>query len=436
MIILINLIVGIILSTTDLYIINYYMCLKNKFKRDKTYQQRIIFITSFILLLFINYPTIANIMKLILIILVAYLIGLLYNSSHIQNIKNSIIYLFINLIIHVIISCIFSWIFNITFNTTYINYFISYTLLINCIKRYVLFIGLSVFNEKSYATHMSKLLHFKLISICLFTYFAITIAINNKALFYFPDVGRTFVFVIFISIASLIFFDRYQVKHEKIERDLIITTQNITKEKEYLKKYNDSADEIRKMRHNMHNDLNIIYGYLNSNEFDDAMKHVCHLLGDMNKTSAIIHVGHTSIDSIIDDKIKVMAAKDITYTEEIVSVNIGNIDVNTIAILVGLALDNAIEAAEKVDSGREVKLEIMNRKNYLVLHIENSIIPGSHPTFNKTSKLTDPMNHGYGVKQINHIAKQYNGNAKFEVNHNFVTLKIILDMRLNEDPSL
>ncbi|WP_028043602.1 sensor histidine kinase [Candidatus Stoquefichus massiliensis] len=432
---LINLIIGIILSLIDLYLIELYLNVL-LFKQQNTNfcNKTIIHYLIPLTLLFIsNCITMNYVIKIILFIVAVCCMIFKYIKINFSNVKNTFYFIMLRIVINITITLLFSWILNIPIKFTTYHHLISYNLLVNLLERYTMFLGMISNFKISFIQRFSK---FKIITIILFTYFAITILFNNQSLFYFPDVGRTFVFVIFISIASLIFFDRYQVKHEKIERDLIITTQNITKEKEYLKKYNDSADEVRRMRHNMHNDLNIIYGYLNSNEFDDAMKHVCHLLGNMDKTSSIIHVGHTSIDSIIDDKIKVMNTKGITYNEEIVSVNIGNIDVNTIAILLGLALDNAIEAAEKVDGYKEVKLEIKNCKEYLVLHIVNSIIPGSQPVFHKTSKLTDPLNHGYGVKQINHIAKQYDGNAKFEVSHCFVTLKIILDMKLNEDPSL
>lgn len=427
-----NILFNSLLISIDLYLITFYYhnTIKSSDINVSTIIKNLIFICSFITLFITNIVLKSYSITLLFLCFICYAMTFLYKIEPLRRIKLTFSFILVKIVINSIISFSFSWIFNTPLTITIVYHLVSYVCLVMLIERYILFLIISLYTKVSLNTS------FKIISISIFTYFAITILFNNQSLFYFPDVGRTFVFVIFISIASLIFFDRYQVKHEKIERDLIITTQNITKEKEYLKKYNDSADEVRRMRHNMHNDLNIIYGYLNSNEFDDAMKHVCHLLGNMDKTSSIIHVGHTSIDSIIDDKIKVMNTKGITYNEEIVSVNIGNIDVNTIAILLGLALDNAIEAAEKVDGYKEVKLEIKNCKEYLVLHIVNSIIPGSQPVFHKTSKLTDPLNHGYGVKQINHIAKQYDGNAKFEVSHCSVTLKIILDMKLNEDPSL
>lgn len=421
-----------LLICIDLYLITfYYQNVTETSKHNMTMAiKNLLYVCSFILLLIANTILKSFPITLLFLWLICYVMTYNYKASSIRKIKLASTFILVKIIINILISIIFSWIFNTALTISITFHLISYVCLVMLIERYIFFLLISIH------TNIAFSISFKIVSISLFIYFAITFIFNNQALFYFPNVGRPFVFVIIISIASLIFFDRYQVKHEKIERDLIITTQNITKEKEYLKKYNDSADEVRRMRHNMHNDLNIIYGYLNSNEFDDAMKHVCYLLGNMDKTSSIIHVGHTSIDSIIDDKIKIMSTKDIKYTEEIVSVNIGNIDVNTIAILLGLALDNAIEAAEKVEGNKEVKLEIKNRKDYLVLHIENSIIPGSQPVFDKTSKLTNPLNHGYGVKQIHHIAQQYNGNAKYEIKHNFVTLTIILDMKLNEDPSL
>jgi two-component system sensor histidine kinase AgrC len=276
---------------------------------------------------------------------------------------------------------------------------------------------------------------FKTITIILFIYFGIVIIKDSNTLFYFPHIGRTFVFVMIVSIASLIFFDRYQVKHEIIEREQAITTQNILKEKEYLNKYNDSIDEIRTMRHDMHNTLHIIHGYLEAEQTSEATEYVCHLLGIMNNSSALVHIGIPCIDSVFDDKLKIMNKKNIKYTEHIAHVNIGCIERNSLAILIGLALDNAIEAAEKVEHNRFIKVEMKNSQQYLILRITNSIILGSRPNFYKTSKLTDSMNHGFGVKEIKHIASQYNGDVKYDTNDDNVILKVILNTSEKEDQS-
>lgn len=326
----------------------------------------------------------------------------------------------------------FSWLFDISVPIFYFHFSIPYSTLVLIIERYVLFITISIYSRKTILENFNII---KIASIILYIYFSITIVINNKSLFYFPNIGRTFLFIVIVSIASLILFDRYQVKHEIIEREQAITTQNILKEKEYLNKYNDSIDEIRTMRHDMHNTLHIIHGYLEAEQTSEATEYVCHLLGIMNNSSALVHVGIPCIDSVFDDKLKMMNKKNIKYTEYIAHVNIGCIERNSLAILIGLALDNTIEAAEKVEDNRFIKVEMKNSQQYLILRITNSIILGSRPNFCKTSKLTDSMNHGFGVKEIKHIASQYNGDVKYKTNDDNVILKVILNISEKEDQS-
>lgn len=76
-----------------------------------------------------------------------------------------------------------------------------------------------------------------------------------------------------------------------------------------------------------------------------------------------------------------------------------------------------------------------NSQQYLILRITNSIILGTRPNFYKTSKLTDSMNHGFGVKEIKHIASQYNGDVKYKTNDDNVILKVILNISEKEDQS-
>lgn len=45
------------------------------------------------------------------------------------------------------------------------------------------------------------------------------------------------------------------------------------------------------------------------------------------------------------------------------------------------------------------------------------------------------MNHGFGVKEIMHIASQYNGDVKYDTNDDNVILKVILNTSEKEDQS-
>ena len=422
---IINFIINCILSVSDLFLINFFI-FKSIYRNDsikKYLKINLCNLICFIFLIYINFSPPNLILNSLATVIILVLL-LLYNQYlKVKNIKVIINYIVLKLLIHFISHITFSWIFDTQLNLFYSNYLNSYITLVLFVERYLMYsILLLHFN---YLT--TKILHhFKVLSIILFIYFCSVFIINNNELFYFPIVGRTFIFVMFVSIASSIFFDRYQVKHEKIEKDLAIQTQNILKEKEYIYKRISVDEKERKMRHDVRNNLDIVYGYLRDKKYEKAEDLVKELLGVVEERDALIHTGNVSIDSVIDDKLSLAKEKNIIYEENAKNMYYGDIEINELALLIGLALDNAIEACEKVEKNRYIYFEARNKKDYLVIHITNSIIPHTKPRFYKTSKLVDKMNHGFGVEEIKDIVKRYDGDIQYDTKKDKVILKIIL----------
>ena len=422
---IINFIINCILSVSDLFLINFFI-FKSIYRNDsikKYLKINLCNLICFIFLIYINFSPPNLILNSLATVIILVLL-LLYNQYlKVKNIKVIINYIVLKLLIHFISHITFSWIFDTQLNLFYSNYLNSYITLVLFVERYLMYsILLLHFN---YLT--TKILHhFKVLSIILFIYFCSVFIINNNELFYFPIVGRTFIFVMFVSIASSIFFDRYQVKHEKIEKDLAIQTQNILKEKEYIYKRISVDEKERKMRHDVRNNLDIVYGYLRDKKYEKAEDLVKELLGVVEERDALIHIGNVSIDSVIDDKLSLAKEKNIIYEENAKNMYYGDIEINELALLIGLALDNAIEACEKVEENRYIYFEARNKKDYLVIHITNSIIPHTKPRFYKTSKLVDKMNHGFGVEEIKDIVKRYDGDIQYDTKEDRVILRIIL----------
>lgn len=422
---IINFIINCILSIMDLYLINFYV-LNYNYRTDENKKYIELNLYNFICFIIILFSCIlpSNYVITILLTIIVLFLQLKYSSLSLYlNIKLMIKFIILKISIHFICHFIFTWLFDTIISNYYLDYLLSNVTLVLFIERYLIYsIFLIHFN---YLT--TKILHhFKVLSIILFIYFCSVFIINNNELFYFPIVGRTFIFVMFISIASSIFFDRYQVKHEKIERDLAIQTQNILKEKEYIYKRISVDEKERKMRHDVRNNLDIVYGYLKDKKYEKAEDLVKELLGVVEERDALIHTGNVSIDSVIDDKLSLEKEKNIIYEENARNMYYGDIEINELALLIGLALDNAIEACEKVKDNRYIYFEARNKKDYLVIHITNSIIPHTKPRFYKTSKLIDKMNHGFGVEEIKNIVKRYDGDIQYDTKEDKVILRIIL----------
>lgn len=422
---IINFIINCILSIIDLYLINFYILNYNHIADENTkyLKQNTCNFICLIVLFYIN-SILPGLIFNIIILTVLLILQLFSNHLLLlPNLKFILIFISLKSIIDIICHLTFSWIFDTIILNFYSDYIVSYILLVLFIERYIMY---TIFTVYFKCLIGKRFYHFKIISILMFIYFCSIVIVNTSSLFYFPVVGRTFLFVMFISIASSIFFDRYQVKHEKIEKDLAIQTQNILKEKEYIYKRISVDEKERKMRHDVRNNLDIVYGYLKDKKYEKAEDLVKELLGVVEERDALIHTGNVSIDSVIDDKLSLAKEKNIIYEENAKNMYYGDIEINELALLIGLALDNAIEACEKVEENRYIYFEARNKKDYLVIHITNSIIPHTKPRFYKTSKLVDKMNHGFGVEEIKDIVKRYDGDIQYDTKEDRVILRIIL----------
>lgn len=253
-------------------------------------------------------------------------------------------------------------------------------------------------------------------------------SINTDKLFYFQNIGRTFIFIIITYNLALIAFNKYQTIHEILERDMLQTNERILAEKRFIERKVEADENIKRMRHDLKNNYYILNGYANDGNIEEIKKFLEARIGILDKSSSFIHSGHSCIDSILNEKIFIMKEKNIQYTENLAHMYIGDIDVSDLSLLIGLALDNAIEATEQVNDFKEIEFTAKNYQGYLVLYFKNSIISNSHPDFNKTSKLSDSFNHGFGVKGIKQFAKIYNGEMKYITEKDKVILRVTLSV--------
>ena len=419
---IINIIVSIVFTIIDIYILKFYF----ESKEINIFNSHYLFFPSGIFLFLSNWHMPKNyILNFIFFIIALSLIILILPTT--KKIYSNLLLSFFKIITYIFTLFLLEIVYNSSFYLKQINKFFfqqAFFILLN--KYFLFFILLIYLNKKTLIT--KKYYHiFKNISIIMSALFCANIIIYNDKLFYFKNIGRIFILVVIIYNTMLLFFDRYQTKHEIIEREMEIINQNIHSEKEYIIKKNKSDDIVRDMRHDLKNNFTIINGYLNDGKIQDAQEYIEKIVGKINEASSIIHSGYSSLDSIINDKISLMKEKDISYEEQIAPINIGNIEIEDLSLLIGIALDNAIEAAEKVEGLREIKLKIKNHKNLLMINIQNSVKEGKRIIFGRTSKL-DKKNHGFGVKKIYYFAKLYNGDVNFINKDSKVIVKIVLNV--------
>ena len=115
---------------------------------------------------------------------------------------------------------------------------------------------------------------------------------------------------------------------------------------------------------------------------------------------------------------------------ELKNIQISEID---LAIILGNALDNAIEAADKIteQDERKVSLTIKLHNNQIIIVVKNKVTTDVNTDDLKTNKK-DVDYHGFGILSIKNLAKKYEGNVMFSCEDNTFQIYIVLKNEPNK----
>lgn len=169
---------------------------------------------------------------------------------------------------------------------------------------------------------------------------------------------------------------------------------------------------LRDMRHNMKNNLVSILAYAENGDNEKIIRFVNEIMEEGEiKTSTVTNSGNIVIDSLIGYWYVEAKKVGIDF-----SVNL-NIPMEMpfrgadICLILGNLLENAVEAAQKAEGKKYIRLHMKYDKNNLLLFVENNYKGVLIKTKDKRLKSTktDAENHGVGLSSVYRIAAKYHG---------------------------
>ncbi len=226
----------------------------------------------------------------------------------------------------------------------------------------------------------------------------------------------------------LIFFFLDSMHRDIINREkLAFSDELIKKQEERYQELCENNLEIKRLRHDH---KNFLLGVLAELEEGKTEELKAHLKSELElKKDAEINSGNSVLDIVISSKMNVAKKYDISFETGFYRMSQVKIPNTDLAVLVGNALDNAIEGAKKVEGKKVIRISISLGDGQIIFSITN-------PTEKKidVSELTttkdDKENHGFGILSIKSIAERYQGDAVFLSTDN--TFKTVVCLKNTE----
>lgn len=229
--------------------------------------------------------------------------------------------------------------------------------------------------------------------------------------------------LVFINLLIFFLFSKLQNQLE-LERNQILISTQMRLEKESFQKMEESYNRTREIRHDMKNHILSLKGLAENADKAQLLDYL-EKMTDALEEATYISVSHNSaVDAIINEKLLTAQKNSIATHFDVVPLNYEGVPSMDICTILSNALDNAIEACEKIEnpSERYINLKI-SEDNGIFISVSN---PSSEAPKKRAgiiiSSKKDTENHGLGLKSIKRTVDKHNGDMLTKYQDGIFTL--------------
>ncbi len=418
-------IIFVLLDATLLYVTISYLFSAFSIKKRITFNYYHIFALA--LPIASNTVELPTIVTVICIFLMSLLISVPYKLKWYNTIFVALFAVVLSIVSEVLVGVTMMTIFSMSFDNT--------------VTGAAYFIGLILSRFMAYiATYIIKISRHKMFHkdfrkkwLLIFILPVATILVCT-ILFNYIRTGQTqqnelIVFVILALLISsnvFIFYFIDDIYEAITNKEKLNLAQNLIKqqEKQYAELYSNSQ-EVRKLRHNHKNFLIGVLNEIEKGNFDNIKNTLNSELNILNTAPVTeAQTGNATFDSLLNYKVAQAHQYGIKFEFEFQKMSKVNFSDIELAVLIGNAIDNAIEATAKVENINDRVIEFIAKVNnsQLVINIINPT-DKEIDVFNLSTDKKDALNHGFGVLTMMQIAQKYDGDVIFNCeNQKFETI--------------
>lgn len=202
-------------------------------------------------------------------------------------------------------------------------------------------------------------------------------------------------------------------RQAKLEQRQESFQQQIRAQSKHLDEILITQKELKKLRHDLVNHNISIKKYFEDENYKSGLEYMRHLDQKINFSIKEVETGNAALDAIINTKKSIAASKNIKFTTTIQIPEEIFVEPIDICIIFGNALDNCIEACEKLDEeSRWISLSVVYEDNSIICKIANSAMENTHSLFHTSKK--DKVNHGFGISNIESALSKYKNVCRFK----------------------
>lgn len=211
----------------------------------------------------------------------------------------------------------------------------------------------------------------------------------------------------------------------KSESDLRALNSHMAAQMESIAAVEQTHKKIRQISHGITTQLSAIETLLRHQKYQEAKEYLRSITDTIEQDILPIHTNNVVVDALLNQRYIMARSKNIKMQFDIQDLQDIKICTPDMVSILSNALNNAIEACEKVTGNRLIELKIINNDHELFISIQNTveedvqIIGNTLPTSKK-----DKLNHGLGLGGIKSVVDRCGGKLFIECKNRIFKLVV------------
>ena len=238
--------------------------------------------------------------------------------------------------------------------------------------------------------------------------------------------------LIALLFANLIIFDLYNRLYREAEAasQLQLLQQHVAHETSRIQMIENQNREVRQMVHDMKNSLLPLRHQIDRGDVARSGELLARIMEDLGGLQQIRPItGNSLVDTVLANKMDIAKSRQVRIeVKQKLNQEMFLPDVD-LCVMLGNALDNAIEATEQVadPDSRLVRLSLMSDKGVVILSVENPVTHAlDFQEGRYRSTKPDGDNHGLGLESIRRLAEKNGGYLRIDTKDHHFDLSIYL----------
>ena len=144
----------------------------------------------------------------------------------------------------------------------------------------------------------------------------------------------------------------------------------------------------------------------------------------VDRTKLEVFCENNTVNCVLSDFAAKCKARNVSFTHNVAIEGV-KVDELLFASILSNALDNALNAQEKLPEGkRRIKLMLKTADGRLLLSVKNPV--ETAPVFADGLPVTKRDGHGYGTQSIRYTTERLGGNCQFSMQDGWFVVRVML----------